>query len=227
MERRSTQRMMIALLIMLVGGAIFGVVRLIGFSQTLSDNPWQNYKTDLLARAHTDLTNAERLWNDHRLAHYRLTVEWAGPAPDSADAPRCQQDVEVRDEAAVTTYLDSCTAGSADHLQPMSPGWLPPSPRFAATVSQFFTAIEHDTSRIYWTAQGVGCDFITLEVSYDSQGGYPARMAYRVQPPPSQMGFPIDSAYFLPDEATPDPGGCRAANPVDGPIITLQLTPMR
>ena len=223
MESRSTNRMMIFLIFILFGVAIFGIVRYIGFSQDLSDNPWQNYKADLLARTHSAVLDAEKTWSSHTVGHYRLEIDRV--QTDTPGAPDCKQDLEVNDETVVSTYTDTCTTGLVS-FEPPAIGWKAPDPPFETTVTQLFATAQRDTADILWTRQGIGCQFVTLELKFDPQLGYPTELAYRVQSPPVQMGFPVRAEFFRPGEATPA-SKCQDIQLADGPIITVQLTPMQ
>ena len=221
MESRSTNRMMIFLIFILFAVAIFGIVRYIGFSQQLEDNPWQNYKADLLARAHSGVLDAQKTWSSHPVAHYRLVIDRTAADGQST----CHQDLEVSGENLVTTYQDTCIISSAS-WGPLAPGWKPPTPVFETTVSQLFATAARDTSEIYWSTQGTGCQFILLDAQFDSQLGYPTQLAYRVQSPPVQMGFPVRAEFFRDGEGTPV-ANCADIQLRDGPIIKAQLTPMQ
>jgi hypothetical protein len=221
MESRSTNSMMVFLIVVLFGVAIFGTVRYIQFSQELSDNPWQNYKADVIARAHSGVLDARKIWKDNHVPHYRLVIDRVA----SGGEPTCQQDVEIIDEKVATTYSDTCATLSIG-FGPDSADWKQPAEPFEPTVYGLFDLAEHDTSELFWSGQGVGCMFYLLEVQYDRQLGYPTRLDYRAQTAPSQIGFPVKAEYFREGEATPV-AACPDVEVEDGPVITAKITPMQ
>lgn len=221
MEQQSTLRLMAVAGIGLIVVAIIAVIRLFEFNAALPPEAWQIASEKQAAEYAAALKTARDRWDLQGIAHYELIIERHSSVLDANAEPiACAQDVEVRDEKVAAVIADDCPAQPAFY-SPALEG-QPTQP----TISALFGQIAHDTRRITWSAEGIGCSFVAVNVAYDQDWGYPHRIEYLWQQPPPEFGYPIDARYFLP--GTPAPTGkCGGAILVDGPqiVITLNVLP--
>lgn len=208
-------RLMAAIGVGLVIAAIIAVIRFNEFNQVLPPEAWQNTSQAMLDAEDKKREDAKTRWERQQITHYELVIDRTSALPSGRQPEKCIQDVEVRAEAVTNVLSDTC----ADQ-----PGFDSPAGgvRQETTVSGLFDQLAADTSQILWSVEGIGCNFLALEIAYDDDWGYPHRIAYHWQPPPPEFGFPIDRRYFL--AGTPTPAAkCESAQLVDGPVLDISL----
>ncbi len=101
------------------------------------------------------LDAAEAQWAKQHVTHYRLVIRNVSVLDD------CRQDLEVKNEIAITTYENSCSQFGITHP--------------AIVISDLFRELDEHVRQIGWF-NGPGCDVIVASAKFDTRFGYPSEV---------------------------------------------------
>ncbi len=159
------------------------------------------------------LDQVQAQWAAHPIAHYRLTLKYAGTLWAGPGYVECLQDVEVVGETTGTVYRDSCQNVTVKIYFVSQ-----------VTVSGLFARLKTDMSTL-GSVEDMYCHGVLIvTVSYDETLHYPTRVVYtREAVSPDTIG---SEAYW---QRYGDPGKgytCLAYGLAVPPTITVSLQPL-